>query len=546
MDYILTAAVIFAILPAALVMVCGKSWVRWTLLSLLAVPLLMIFYTDRNDAATTLNIKYIFFIGALLALLPGSIILLCERAWIRWAMLGLFLPLLIFNYSAINFISRETYRGTARGLEISLVYIVAAAMLLTMSILKGYRNPFPEWGTRLYALYFISGVISLQNSVMMGYSAFELWKMVMIYLVYLAIYYYLEFSRGDFDIILYGIAIVVIVNFVAIVIQHQQGIYQVPGLFPHQNSLAMYMTLAGTLFFARSFNRVEGRYSIFFFITFLMASGILVRTYSRGALACYPIGCLVTLISSMRFHCSLRKLIIVLFLGILCTIGLVIMMPRIIERFENAPKASAQTRKNLAVAALNMIKDVPLAGVGINNWGVRINPPYTYSEHRDMMRYDDEHQDGIVETIYLLVAAECGIPGLLMLLAWFGYYWIVSFRLLKPLRDTPFFFLPAGTLGGLTGVYLQSALEWVLKQQINYMLLVTLFAALSYLNKHCREYLQQQQEENEGNEEEEEEEEEEEDEEEEEEEEEEEDEEEEEEEEEDEEGSLDPNFPELV
>ena len=380
MDYILTIAVLLAILPAALVMICGKSWVRWTLLGALAVPLLMVIYTDRHDIVTTLNIKYIFFLGALLAILPGSVVLLCERAWIRWAMLGLFLPLLIFDFSAINFFSHEYYRGTSRGMEISLVYIVAVTMLLTFSVLKGFRNPVPDWGVRFYALYFICGIISLQNSVKWSYSAFELWKMAM---VYLAVYYYLEFSRGDFDIILYGIAAVVMINFVVIVIQHLQGIYQVPGLFPHQNSLAMYMTLAGNLFFARCFNRVEGRYSLFFFFAFVMASAILARTYSRGALLCYPIGGLVTLFYSMRFHCSVRKLTIVLILGTVCTIGLIIMMPRIIERFEQAPKSSAQTRKDFAIAAINMMKDVPLAGVGINNWGVKINPPYTYSEHRD-------------------------------------------------------------------------------------------------------------------------------------------------------------------
>ena len=489
MDYILTAAVVLAILPATLVIVCGKSWVRWTLLSFLAVPLLWVVYTDRHDLSTTLNMKYIFFVGSLIAVLPGVVVLLCERTWIRWAVLGLFLPLLIYDFSAINFFSQESYRGTARGMEVSLVYMVAFTLLLTMAILKGARSPFPDWGFRLYLLYFLCGVISLQNSVKWSYSSFELWKMAMIYLVYLAVYYYLEFSHGDFDIILHGIAIVVMVNFVVILFQHVQGIYQVPGLFPHQNSLAMYMTLAGTLFFARCFTRVEGKYSVFFFIAFLMASAILARTYSRGALVCYPIGGMLTLIYSMRFHCSVRKLTIVLILGTLCTIGLIILMPRIIQRFEKAPESSAQTRKDFAVAALNMIKDVPLAGVGINNWGVKINPPYKYSEHRDKMGYTEDYKDGIVETIYLLVAAECGLPGLLMLLAWFGYYWIIALKLIRPLRDTPFFFLPVGALGGLTGVYLQSALEWVLKQQVNYMLIVTIFAGLSYLNRHYHEYL---------------------------------------------------------
>ena len=53
-----------------------------------------------------------------------------------------------------------------------------------------------------------------------------------------------------------------------------------------------------------------------------------------------------------------------------------------------------------------MVRDRPYFGVGLNNWGVVINPPYRYGEHRDL---DDDSKDGIVETIYLLVAAECGL-----------------------------------------------------------------------------------------------------------------------------------------
>ena len=85
----------------------------------------------------------------------------------------------------------------------------------------------------------------------------------------------------------------------------------------------------------------------------------------------------------------------------------------------------------LAALALEMIPDKPFFGVGINNWGIKINPPYEYSRHRDPRRgFTEDYKDGIVETIYLLVAAECGLPCLLALLALFGYYWCAAWRLL--------------------------------------------------------------------------------------------------------------------
>ena len=197
---------------------------------------------------------------------------------------------------------------------------------------------------------------------------------------------------------------------------------------------------------------------------------------------------MIAVFCSLRSGLSLRKMYLIGVLSLIGLAGLMVFLPRVIQRFQTAPEASGQTRKNLAVAALNMMKDKPLAGVGLNNWGIKINPPYTYSQHRDPTKgYSEDYKDGIVETIYLLVGAECGIPGLFLLLTWFGYYWFSCMRLMVKLRGSPYFYLPTGIFAGLTGSFLQSALEWVLKQQINFMWMIILFAIISYLNRHCRE-----------------------------------------------------------
>jgi len=431
--------------------------------------------------------KYLFFFSALFFVLPATVALLCEHRWIRWIMPGLLLPMLVFDRTAINFFSAETYRGTSRGMEVSFIYIIAFIILLTLSLLRGVRKFFPDWGSRLYLLYFLCCLPSLRNADSRLFCFFELWKMGMIYLVFLAVYHYLEFSSGDFDILIYGLAGVIAVNFCAVLFQHYCGVYQVYGVFPHQNSMAMFMLLTGLLFFSRFFNCSEGKKSRIFFIALVMASAALARSYSRGALVCYPFGGMMTLLCSLWYRFSFRKVCILFFIALIGMVALVILLPRIIERFERAPEASANTRKNLAIAAVNMMKDVPVCGVGINNWGIKINPPYTYGSHREDKHYEDSYRDGIVETIYLLVGAECGIPCLVMLLAWFGYYWLSCIRLMRILQRTPFFYIPAGVLGGLSGIFLQSALEWVLKQQINFILLIIVFAFISYLNKHCRE-----------------------------------------------------------
>ena len=409
-------------------------------------------------------------------------------------MLMLMLPLLAFDASAINFLSHELYRGTARGLEISVIHRASVVLLLTFTILRGWRNPVPDGGSRLYLIYFLASLPSLLHADSLLYSAFELWKMAMGYLVFLAVYRYLEYSRGDFDIVLSGAAAVVLIGFLVIVRQHVGGIHQARGVFPHQNSLAMFMMLTGTIFLARFFNRSEGGKTLFFLLVFGVASASLLRTYSRGAIICYPLGCGLTLLCSMRGGVSLYKRYKLALLALCGMAGFLIFLPKLAERFENAPQSSGETRRNFAVAAFNMIRDAPLIGVGLNNWGIRINPPYSYSRHRDPLKgYSEDYKDGIVETIYLLVAAECGLPCLAALLAWLGFYWISAWRLLKTFRDSQYFYLASGILGGLTGALLQSSLEWILKQQINFLWLMIVFALISFCNTHGRQLLAMEQ-----------------------------------------------------
>ena len=86
---------------------------------------------------------------------------------------------------------------------------------------------------------------------------------------------------------------------------------------------------------------------------------------------------------------------------------------------------------------------------------------------------------GLVETTYLLVGAECGLLGLASLLIWYFYYLFQTFYQSFKWRKTEFFYLLAGLGGGLGSNYLQSTLEWVLKQQINFFLLFWCFGIIT-------------------------------------------------------------------
>ena len=433
--------------------------------------------------------KYLIFLIALICVLPLGYILTLHRKYIRWAFLAVLLPVMMFNQVSINFFSYETYRGTSRGMEVSLVYLIALAMLIGMWILYRKKPLLPDTGSKIYWIYFLLCIPSLINADNVLFSWFEMWKMIMMYIVFLCTYYYLYYTR-DFNTVMIGFGIVAAVTFLTVVFQHVKGIHQANGLFPHQNSMGMYMCLIAPVFFAYYFNRNKGWKRFLFAGFFLAASAACMRTYSRGAMVCLPFGCAITALLSLRYQFHMRKIQILLPIFLVCFFGALLLLPNIIKRFENAPKESLMTRQYLAASAWNMMKDKPFAGVGLNNWGIKINPPYPYCEYRyeAPKRFAKEFKEGIVETSYLLVGAECGFPALAAFLAWLGYYYVAACKLVKKLRRTELFYIPVGSVGGLSAIYLQSTLEWVMKQQVNFIQMMILFAVLGILFKYSKKF----------------------------------------------------------
>ena len=305
----------------------------------------------------------------------------------------------------------------------------------------------------------------------------------MLFLFYLAVYYYLR-TTNDLKTVLGGLAVFAIANLLAVVRNHLEGQYQPHGFFPHQNSMAVAMHVFGALFFAYYLmNGMKTYFGKLCTVGFICAAAATLRSYSRVAIVLMAVSygstsliCLTTNYPWRRF----KRLLPLALMGALCFGA---MLPRVIERFKNAPEASGLTRFELAASAWEMIKAEPWRGVGINNWGIKINLPYEYALQagRKPGRGED-FRDGIVETVYLLVGAECGIPALVAMVVWFLWYWVSCIRMMFKLKGTRWFFIPAGLFGGLTAVYAQSCFEWVMRQQLNLICSMFFFAILSYLN----------------------------------------------------------------
>ncbi|NMA20706.1 MAG: hypothetical protein GX927_09010 [Lentisphaerae bacterium] len=430
-----------------------------------------------------MELKYLVFFFFLMLVIPGSFLAAMDY---RLLTAGVFLMIFVpvwFQATSIEFFTVTAYRGTSRGMEISIVYLTALMVCLGL-LIRGFKFHLLAPGLLPFIILFFFSGLSIINAEDLMISFFELWKMVMMLLVYLAIYNYLLASR-NFEVIIAGMSALILYSFVLVIKEKYFGVlWQARGIFPHQNSMAMYLGLIGPVFLAGWVNTRSLLRGYLFALLFMITTASTISSYSRGAIICYPLGCAVTLVLSLRYHFSIRKMQIAMLVVVVGMLITLLFLPTVVLRFVGAPEASKITRIELAQAAWNMMRDKFL-GVGVNNWNLKMRPPYKYSIHHEA---DVEMEArgflvnrGIVETVYLLIGAECGWIALGALLWWFVLMFLMNYRLLSIYEKHELFYLPAGFAGGLLATYAQSLFEWVLKQAINFAQLMVVFAIISAL-----------------------------------------------------------------
>ncbi|MBR3649217.1 MAG: O-antigen ligase family protein, partial [Victivallales bacterium] len=282
------------------------------------------------------------------------------------------MPLCFWKYqsTAINFFTNPDYKGTALGFEISIIHLLAIALLAAM-FLRRWPIKLLLPGIFLYALYFFISFLSIFSSPNKLYSGFELVKMITLFITFISLANYFYMTH-DFDSFLYGLSLLIIINFIICLdMKYLTGIPQVYGLFPHQNSHGMFMNLVGPIFLARVINKKDGIFRpVFFFFIFILTFLSTLFTYSRGAIACFPVGCVIAIAFTVAFLSTSKAFIIVSMAVVLGFFAILYSLPNLVSRFTRAPEASAETRKFFAEVAMNIIKDKPLLGCGVNTWGI--------------------------------------------------------------------------------------------------------------------------------------------------------------------------------
>lgn len=396
--------------------------------------------------------------------------------------IGVFL--LIFSIpfnevAGINFFTDPSYRGTSRGFEVTLTDLIVTSILFFLYIKNKKIILFPK-GSIFYIIYLITSLISIMNSEFRIHSGWEAQKMLLMYLFFITLYNYIIYKK-NINIIINSLCFLVIFNFIIILNQkYLIGYYQPSGLFAHRNSTSMFINLIAPIFLSLLLNS-KTKKSFFYLFVFSICAISVIFALSRGAIFFFPIAATIVASFSIASKITNRKIQIIALFLVLAILGTLKSAPMIADRFERASAASGETRIRLAKIAVRMAND-NFFGIGLNNWGIKVNPPFTYSEGLRPWE-DEEYKDGIVETIYLLVAAECGWIGFTSLLFWFGYYLFQNVLNIRRYKNSLSVYLPIGILAGLIAIFGQSTLEWVLKQTPNFYELMLIFAIVAAMAK---------------------------------------------------------------
>lgn len=387
----------------------------------------------------------------------------------------------------INFVSRETERITSKGFEIGMVDICTMIIFLVVLHKNGAKNSMPR-GAVWYFVYFGLSIVSIVNADFFLYSMFEVWTMTKMFFYFWTIYNYVDTEKKYFDF-LKGVAAITIYVFYEVIKQkYFDGKFQTAGPFPHQNSLVMYMIIFGTISFSYLVNKVDLSVDklIVWIMIFGMASVSVISSLSRAGLPLYGFAIVIVLGLSLMNGLQIKKIAITIFLVIMSLAVVARAWNSISERFRTAPEESALVRVALAQAAVKMANDEKLhyMGVGLNNFGKAINPPYPYSSHIEMNDEEDEDEkNGLVETIYLMIAAESGWHTLVFFFIFLFYYYFLNLVNVFRYRGQDLQFLAIGLVGGLLAIYIESGLEWVLKQTNNFYQLMLIFALIAGMDK---------------------------------------------------------------
>lgn len=395
------------------------------------------------------------------------------------------------------------YYVTAWGFNLSIFIIIVA--LLYMLWLGNWRQERPSIDRRavkFIMLYLMFTAWQLFSFINARYPLFSLFDWINHLLDIFILFYFLIKVRQpkQLEIMVSALMLGMILSSLVGIAQHLAGenlglrflgeaesfftenladsgtvVQRISGLLGHANMLGMYLALLIPVALAVSLADTKIWLKTIMFVSTGMAGSAIALTYSRGGLLGLVIALTVFVVldRGRMWRATNRTLIVgYLVMGLLAVITF---GPRLIQRFTEVTSRNVSVRYSLNEAALNMINQHPFFGVGLNNFSARLSDFDTYG-----LVYMAPYP---VHNVYLLLAAEGGIPLLIIFLLFLILVFKEGLLVIKQQQNSFLRNLTVGCCCGMLAALVHSLFDYPLKVYplyLNFLLMIGMILAIRF------------------------------------------------------------------
>jgi len=386
----------------------------------------------------------------------------------------------------VNFLSAAWYRGTTRGIQISLIEILAFGLLY--GCWMGRRGPnrgaFWPASLGLMLLFGAYAGVSVLVSEPKMFGAFELSRVFAGILIFVSVALYAR-SKREWTILV--VALGCAVGFEGVWAARQHFVIHLDrseGTLDHANSLSMYFCLAVPPLIAMAVSGWSRRLRLFCGLCASLGAVGLLLAFSRAGIPVFAAVAAGTIACCASWQFSPGRIIFRTLMLAGAAAMVVAVWGQIEERYATTSIEEEYFDTNIDGRGVYLRLSEAIAkdhffGVGLNNWSYRVSRTYgprlgyRFDDYdylasvygtSNIKVFSDAYLAAPAHSLGALTLGELGVPGLLI----FVFLWLRWFSMGVPFlllpKGDPMRVLGVGILFSICGIFGQSLTEWVYRQ----------------------------------------------------------------------------------
>jgi hypothetical protein len=441
---------------------------------------------------------YVFIVACFVLLVAGTALARSRPAVRDWLFgIGVLITTDPGAYD-VNLMGRELYRAATRGIEISMLDVIAA--ILIFSAPARHRRGWPaSFGVMSLYTGYAALTIPFNEPQLFGY--FEMSKLLRGLLVFTAAARYM---RGPRELKILVISLCVTMMFESSIALRDRYIYgqnRIHGTMGSWNMLAMYSNIVAPYMLAAAMADWPKRLRQACALAFAMCGGCVILTISRTGFAVFLLMGIFTTLACVNFKITMRKVAIASVVLLLAAGALYKARDSLASRYEAsslAQEAEAERGRGLYFRLGALVVDDHPFGIGLNNWSYIVTNhyyelvglPFRPYENTDVdftgyTRNESAHMVAPpAHNLWILTAGEVGIPGLLLFIGiWYRWFRLAG-QFVRKTATSPVWRFGTGAFFSLFGLVLSCMTEYGFRHSPLYFLTHILMGSLAGLHAY--------------------------------------------------------------